>query len=54
MKKLTELLLAMIIGIIGFYLIYHNSNLQMLLGIFLALWSNNIAMKFNILDTAKK
>jgi hypothetical protein len=54
MEKLTELLLGMIIGFFGFYLIYHNSNLQMLLGIFLVLWGNNIAMKFNILDRIKK
>lgn len=54
MEKLTELLLGMIIGVLGFYLIYHNSNLQMLLGIFLVLWGNNIAMKFNILDRLKK
>lgn len=54
MEKLTELMLGAIIGIIGFYLIYSNSNLQMLLGIFLVIWGNNVAMKFNILDRLKK
>lgn len=53
-KELIVSIMSLVIGIVGMILVGYHSNLMVLLGIFLMLWSNNITLTQHFNKNNKK